>query len=219
MANMAPMLTEAAPATLLRAASIAGIASRRRATPKKVPMRGTARIQNCTVVGADEDRPPFPRDYCNRGYRDSILRTMTFIPPHTKRAVEGFIPAEVFVPPETKPAKVGWWYGSQDATTHYWNLAQSYLGLTRQRLWVVLGGNPTGSYRAGRTRRLSQVMTMRIGYLFYLKGSFSVNTSALYAINWETGTMYFNAGQESQVQQDPGRELVRHENHQLTSVS
>ncbi len=143
---------------------------------------------------------------------------MAFIPPHAKRAVEGFIPPQVFVVPVTKPAKMGWWWGSQDASTHYWNLAQSYLGLTRQRLWVVLGGNPTGSYRAGRTRRLSQVMATRIGYLFYLKGAFSVNTSALYAINWETGTLYFNAGQDSQVQQEPGRERVRREDHQLTPV-
>ena len=111
----------------------------------------------------------------------------------TKRQLEGIVPPGAFLPGDKRQG-YAFSYGTIPGTAKIWGLALSYLGLNRFRLWVILGGEPTVSWRTGRTKRLSQLHMTRLAYLFYLHGT-GINTSAFYAVDWEKGIVYFEQGQ------------------------
>jgi len=111
----------------------------------------------------------------------------------TKRQLEGIVPPGAFLPGDVRQG-YAFSFGTISASLKIWDLALSYLGLPRFRLWVILGGEPTVSWRTGRTKRLSQLYMTRLAYLFYLKGT-GINTSAFYAVDWEKGIVYFEQGQ------------------------
>ncbi len=109
------------------------------------------------------------------------------------QVMSGLVPPDVFLPTGQQRSMFN--FGKMEATAVFWNQAQEYLGLTRFRLWIVLGGEPMHSDRVGRRRMLSQLRAIRLGWLIQLKAMFSINTSALYAIDWQTGEMFFREGQ------------------------
>ncbi len=109
------------------------------------------------------------------------------------QVMSGLVPPDVFLPTGQQSSLFN--YGKMEATTVFWDQAQEYLGLTRFRLWIVLGGEPMHSDRVGRRKMLSQLRAIRLGWLIQLKAMFNINTSALYAIDWQTGEMLFRAGQ------------------------
>jgi len=111
-----------------------------------------------------------------------------------KQQREGIVPRRLFLP-QRKQAGVGLIWGSMEASDAIFRLGMDVLGLTRFRLWKILGGEVTNSPHAGRNSRLAQYMMVRLAFLFYLKGSGQVNTGGIYDIDWDKGLVYFNQGE------------------------
>jgi len=111
-----------------------------------------------------------------------------------KQPREGIVPCRLFMP-QRKQAGFGVQWGSIEASDTMFRLGMDILGLTRFRLWKILGGEVTHSGHAGRRGRLAQYMMERLAFLFYLKGFCHVNTGGIYDIDWDRGIVYFNQGE------------------------
>ena len=132
---------------------------------------------------------------------------------HRKRQqMEGIVPRGLFMP-QRKQAGFGLQWGSLEASDAMFRLGMDILGLTRFRLWKILGGEVTHSGHAGRRGRLSQYMMERLAFLFYLKGLRNVNSGGIYDIDWDKGVVYFNQGEpiylESKTQPVKEKELAQ----------
>ena len=125
-----------------------------------------------------------------------MLCGMALLPePHQKkRKLEGLVPRQLFVPME-RAQGFAFNYGTMDATLQMFHFAANVMGVSRTRLLILLGGEATNIWRTGRQRRLSQLYTMRLAYLFYLKGFLHVYIGGLYAVDWGKGDVYFNEGE------------------------
>src|SRR3990172_4290255 len=111
-----------------------------------------------------------------------------------KQQREGIIPQRLFMP-QRKQAGFGSQWGSIEASDALFRLGMDILGLTRFRLWKILGGDVTSSAHVGRRGRLSQYMMERLAFLFYIKGFLHINTGGIYDIDWDKGVVYFNQGE------------------------
>ena len=116
-----------------------------------------------------------------------------------EHGVTGLIPPEVFYA-EAKPGG-GYYFlnrrNRKEGAALLMELAPAWLGLTKGRLWLVLGGAwHADSLKVGKRSRLSQAFLERLNYLFWLKGAKDINVGSIHLIDWKGGIVYFNEGEQ-----------------------
>lgn len=114
--------------------------------------------------------------------------------------IEGVIPVDTFYP---VPKPEGGYYlwnkrNKLEASALLIELAPDMLGVSKGRLWTMLGGGYMSDVQhIGKKWRLSHALLERLTFLFYLKARYpTLNTSAINSIDWKKGELYLNEGEQ-----------------------